>query len=279
MSDDLQGLVADLERLDDIVATWDETQRATVQAVRTTLEAIQAEAFRRIIREVKQTSEGLASLRAAVEDPWVYSVLTYHGLLAAPEPPVEDRIRTALKTVQPMLEGHQGGVELVAFVEPDEAQIRLLGSCNGCAFSDATVKLGIERALVEQVAEVERVTVVRGVAPAQSANVAGSPFAVPWEDAIAASEVPDGGVVAVELERASVLLTRVDGEVKAYPNACAHLGMPLEMGEIADGVLTCSYHGFRFLLSTGECLTAPEIGLMAFPVQVSGERVQVRVTT
>ena len=88
-----------------------------------------------------------------------------------------------------------------------------------------------------------------------------------------------GLVGAVELARASVLLTRLAGEVKAYPNACAHLGMPLEMAEVSDGVLTCSYHGFRFRLDTGECLTAPEIALPSLAVRVERGRVQVRVTS
>lgn len=277
MSGTLESLARDLERLEEVVSGWDESQRLTVQALRSTIESIQAEAFRRILREVKESEAGMASLRAAAADPWVFSVLDYHGLLRKPDPPVEARIKAALEGVRPMLEGHQGGVELVGFVD-GEAQIRLLGTCNGCAFSDATVKLGIEKAIVEQVPEVRKVTVVKGLAPANGKAVDGSPFALPWEDAAALADVPDGAVVAVELARASVLLTKVNGEPKAYPNACAHLGMPLEMGSVTNGILTCSYHGFEFLLETGECLTAPEIALPSFPVRVEGGRVQVRVT-
>jgi nitrite reductase/ring-hydroxylating ferredoxin subunit len=53
--------------------------------------------------------------------------------------------------------------------------------------------------------------------------------------------------------------------------------MPLDMGEIADGVITCSYHGFQYLLETGECLTAPEVQLKTHAVRVLGDRVQVRL--
>jgi nitrite reductase/ring-hydroxylating ferredoxin subunit len=53
--------------------------------------------------------------------------------------------------------------------------------------------------------------------------------------------------------------------------------MPLEMGAIDDGVITCAYHGFQYLLETGECLTAPEVQLRVHAVRVVGERVQVRL--
>ena len=53
--------------------------------------------------------------------------------------------------------------------------------------------------------------------------------------------------------------------------------MPLEMGEVKDGIITCSYHGFQYLLETGECLTAAEVQLKVHAVKVTGDRVQVRL--
>jgi nitrite reductase/ring-hydroxylating ferredoxin subunit len=53
--------------------------------------------------------------------------------------------------------------------------------------------------------------------------------------------------------------------------------MPLAMAEVADGVITCAYHGFRYLLESGECLTAPEVQLRVHAVRVVGERVQIRL--
>ena len=87
-----------------------------VQALREAVESIQKEAFRRIIAEVKQSPDGMAALREAVGDPWVYSVLQFHGLLKPPQPSVEERIEQALEAVRPRLKSHEGNVELVAFV-------------------------------------------------------------------------------------------------------------------------------------------------------------------
>lgn len=280
---DLDRLLGDLSRLEAIVDGWDSAQQQTVQAIRTTLEEIQAGAFRRLIRTVKAKSEGLEALKQAVDDPWVFSVLDYHRLLRPPEPSIEDRIEAALDSVRPTLASHDGNVQFVAFVPPSEVQIRLMGTCDGCAFSGETVRLGIEKAIFDAVPEVKKVSVVTRshaeLVQLGSHSPSSSPFEKPWQDAGLVSDVREGAVHAVELEHASILLTKSGGELRAYPNACPHLGMPLDTGEISDGVLTCRYHGFQYVLDSGECLTAPDVALPRYPVRVEDDRVRVQVTT
>jgi nitrite reductase/ring-hydroxylating ferredoxin subunit len=60
-------------------------------------------------------------------------------------------------------------------------------------------------------------------------------------------------------------------------NACAHMGMPLDGGELIEGTLRCPYHGFTYLLETGECLTVPEVQLNMHAVKVSNDVVAVRL--
>lgn len=275
---DLPTLVRELEQLEAVIATWNPPQQSTVQALRTTLEQIQAGAFRELIRAVKEEPGGLEALSKAVESEWVHNVLVYHGLLRAPAqaPSLRERIEAALDSVRPTLLGHSGDVEIVS-IEPPELKIKLLGTCDGCVFSGATVKNGIEAAVLEAAPEIERV-VVDKQGGARGDHFGGSPFARPWHDVGPVESIPDDGVIAVELEEASVLLTRVWGEVRAFPNACPHLGMPLDTGEVKAGVLTCQYHGFEFLLVSGECLTAPEVQLPRYPVRIKDGHVQVQVT-
>ena len=83
---------------------------------------------------------------------------------------------------------------------------------------------------------------------------------------------------ALELDGERVLLSRQGAVVACFQNACAHLGLPLDAGEIADGVLTCPHHDFQYDLATGECLTAPEVQLQAHAVRVVGRRVEVRLS-
>jgi nitrite reductase/ring-hydroxylating ferredoxin subunit/Fe-S cluster biogenesis protein NfuA len=280
-----EELARDLERLEDITRAWDPAQQHTMQAIRETVEALSAEAFRRLIRRVKDAPGGIEALKGAVEDDWVRNLLSYHGILRKPAPSPEERVLAALARVRPTLAGHSGDVELIAVVSEREVHIRLTGSCDGCAFSDATVRMGIETEIKKELPTLEILKVVDGKPRDAAAGTdlitlgkkpTHSPFERPWHDA-GPDDLREGVVRAVELPGTSVLLARVRGTMKAYPNACAHLGMPLDMGEIKDDVITCPYHGFRYMLETGECLTAPEIQLPVFPVKVERGRVLVQV--
>ena len=45
--------------------------------------------------------------------------------------------------------------------------------------------------------------------------------------------------------------------VHALANRCTHRGGPLHEGEVADGQVTCPWHGSRFELSTGSVCAGP----------------------
>jgi nitrite reductase/ring-hydroxylating ferredoxin subunit len=45
-----------------------------------------------------------------------------------------------------------------------------------------------------------------------------------------------------------------DGE-HALPRACPHLGLPLDAEPDAQGVVTCPWHGYRFDVRTGRCVS------------------------
>jgi nitrite reductase/ring-hydroxylating ferredoxin subunit len=78
-----------------------------------------------------------------------------------------------------------------------------------------------------------------------------------WTHALADEELLDGGIKAVDVDGRQVLLARVDGAVSAIENACSHAGGPLCEGTVADGVVTCPWHGSRFRLSDGAVLGGP----------------------
>jgi nitrite reductase/ring-hydroxylating ferredoxin subunit len=62
----------------------------------------------------------------------------------------------------------------------------------------------------------------------------------------------------------------------AYANACPHMGMPLDGGAIDGIVLTCPSHGFRFDITSGECITAGHVQLTPLPLRVEDGFVWVR---
>ena len=278
---DLERLTSDIGKLEVLIATWEEeSHQLTAQALKSGIDELHKEAFKRLIRALKDDPAAGAKLREALQDRVVYGVLLYHGLV---KEPLQLRLETALAEVRPMLQGHGGDVELVAVKPPDTVEIRLIGSCHGCPASGQTLTEGIEVAIHHHCPEITHINQVSRGASATNGQQLHfiSPFAASaaqgWIAAGEFSDIPTGSIVERKIKDRSVLLYRAGDEVSCVDNACAHLGMPLEMGEIQDGIITCSYHGFRYLLATGECLTVPEVQLKVHAVRVKGTTVEVRL--
>ncbi len=107
-------------------------------------------------------------------------------------------------------------------------------------------------------------------------------FPTDWTDAgLAADDLPAGSAVAVEVGGVSVLVSRSGSMVHAIANRCTHRGAPLDEGldqnSVADGCVTCPWHGSRFDLTDGAILrgpaTRPQPSLQA---RVRGDRIEVR---
>lgn len=280
---ELERLVNTITSLEGVTEAWEESQRLTVRALKSAIEEFNREALRRILKALKDDPAAAARLRGALSDRVVYGALRFHGLL---KPPLEERVRLALDEVRPALHAHGGDIELVAIRPPDTVEVRLLGACHGCPASGQTLAEGVEKSIRHHCPEIVNIKQVsRGAAQTSGAAQPGvhfvSPFALHaalgWMDAGEIDAIPEGAVRGCVIKERSVLLSRIGQTVSCVDNACAHLGMPLDDGEIADGIITCRYHGFRYLLATGECLTAPEVQLKTHPVRVIGNRVQVRI--
>lgn len=274
--DELEVLARDLERLERVTTAWETEKRATVEAIRGTVEQLQAEAFRRLIRALREDEAARAALVRAVDDPWVRAVLTYHGILRAPAPAVslDERLQGALARVRPALTAHGGDVRIDE-LSPPRAVLRLVGTCDGCAFSGTTSRDLVEVEVKKACPELSVVEVVTGGSGATGGDGLVALRTREAHDVCALDEVPAGGAVFHAVAGRSIFLSRVGDEVRAYPNACAHLGMPLDDGEIVDGTITCRYHGFRYLLDTGECTTVREVALPQLPTSIVDGRVRV----
>ena len=67
----------------------------------------------------------------------------------------------------------------------------------------------------------------------------------------ASSAIVEGQLFSTKVDKDSVIVTRVNNELKAYSAKCPHLGLPLSRGKVESGTLTCMFHGAEFDLATG----------------------------
>ncbi len=277
---ELDILLRDLRALEELTADWDESSRHTVSAIKQAIDALNKAALTRLIRALKSDPAASAALRRAASDELVYAVLRHHELI---RPSLQERVERALASVRPMLESHGGDVELVSVKPPKTVEIRLVGACDGCPASSITLASGVEQAIREQCPEITEIRQAKGMGGNGSSTAHFvSPFARAedkgWTHACRLEAVPENDLLVAEVGKISLLLSRIGDKIVCFENACAHLAMPLDQGELADGVLTCPHHGFRYLIESGECLTAPEVQLHTYAVRVTGGSVMVKIS-
>ena len=271
----LEELVNDINRYETIVSNWDESQQAVVNGLKQAIETLHKEALTRLIRTVKQ--ESMTALRQAVDDEVVYGLLRYHDLVKPPAPPLADRLQTALAEVRPGLQSHNGDVEIVSIRLPDTVEVRFTGMCSHCPASNLTLTQGVEQAIKKYCPEILHVVAVSTVVSAAPNATVDESEDQGWRLVTSLAEIPDNGMLDIKIEGKSLLLSRSDTKVTCFHNACSHLGVAIDSGEVKDGTITCPYHGFQYNLSTGACLTAPEVALQSYPVLVDGGRVFVQL--
>ena len=95
------------------------------------------------------------------EDKLVETLLCLHGLHPLS---VEERVDAALQSVLPYIKSHKGNME-VSRIEDDVVYLRLEGSCDGCPASSATLKMAVERAILERVPEIREVRAEESATP------------------------------------------------------------------------------------------------------------------
>lgn len=277
----LEELIAEINRFEAIISDWDESQRCVAVGLKRAIEDLHKEALKRLIKSLKQ--ESMSALRHAVDDEVVYAVLLYHDLVKPPLPPILQRIQTALEEVRPGLKSHNGDIELVAFKPPDTVEVRFIGTCSSCPASNLTLTQGVEQAIKNYCPEVTQVVAVSDRPTVDNSNTGiTSPFSPQitkaWVRVTTIDQVPDLGIFAVKVAGHSLILYRQGDRIHCYRNACSHLASPLDTGKVENGIITCPAHGFQYKLETGECLTAADVPLQSYPVQIKGKKVFVQIT-
>jgi len=73
------------------------------------------------------------------------------------EETTKEKVVTILRRIRPSLQADGGDVKLIEVSPDGVVKVKLTGACGGCAMSQMTLKMGIERALKQEVPEVKEV--------------------------------------------------------------------------------------------------------------------------
>ena len=74
-----------------------------------------------------------------------------------------------------------------------------------------------------------------------------------WKAVCSTGDVEPGGIREFDIDGTEILVSNVDGTLRAYPPMCPHMEEPLGESAFCKGpVMTCSKHLWQWNLETGE---------------------------
>jgi nitrite reductase/ring-hydroxylating ferredoxin subunit/uncharacterized membrane protein len=98
-----------------------------------------------------------------------------------------------------------------------------------------------------------------------------------WTEVLDEAVLAPGGHRMVQAGTVSLLLVREADGITALDSVCSHMGGPLDEGTIADGCVTCPWHGSTFRLKDGGIVRGPASAPQpAYETRVHEGRIQVR---
>src|SRR3990170_5299478 len=72
-----------------------------------------------------------------------------------------ERVDSALDEIRPYIHSHAGDVNIVDVSDEGVVKLQMVGTCHGCPMSMVTLRLGIERILMEKVEGITEVVSIR----------------------------------------------------------------------------------------------------------------------
>ena len=81
-------------------------------------------------------------------------------------------------------------------------------------------------------------------------------------------QIKEGGVKALKILARNVAVFRLNGKLHGLEADCKHMRASIANGKIDGTIITCPAHGWRYDITTGECLTEAWAKLKTYPVDV-----------
>jgi len=85
-----------------------------------------------------------------------------------------------------------------------------------------------------------------------------------------ADEIPPGACRSVRAGIRRIVVWNVGGTFHAMEDACRHMKAPLSTGRLAGTTITCSWHGWKYDVTNGECHDKSWGAVRTFAVKIEG---------
>jgi nitrite reductase/ring-hydroxylating ferredoxin subunit len=266
------------EAVDRLRAHPDPEVRSHADTLLAGIDAIHRTALTHLVGAL-QSMGGESLMARLLADPAIRLLLMSYDVIA-----VDRRLMAeeALDAVRGHLHAYGVDVELVDVL--GGVVYVQVHAADGARFDEAAVRRDVESALREglrgfQQLEVgaRRPTASGGQAFVSLDDVRRRSRTVP-EFHLADVDVGPGQLVGVTAGDEPVLLARVDEALLAVRNRCGDSPLPLQFGALDGTVLTCSWHGCRYDLRTGERLDQRGQALVMHQAHDEGGGVRVVLT-
>ena len=96
-------------------------------------------------------------------------------------------------------------------------------------------------------------------------------------ETIPLARIRPGKAMVVRVGGVEVALFNVDGTIYATSDACAHAGASLGSSKLRGNIVTCRAHGFRFDVTSGQCISISGLRVSSFPTKVVDGKILVSV--
>lgn len=91
-----------------------------------------------------------------------------------------------------------------------------------------------------------------------------------WQRVCDSHDLEEGGSLEIMINGEIIAVFRSEGALYAVDGMCAHQGGPLAKGKVANGCVTCPWHGWQYLLDSGNNAVTGKKMLRAYPTKEDG---------
>ena len=94
-------------------------------------------------------------------------------------------------------------------------------------------------------------------------------------DIMSVENLPIGKTKKISTEIGDILLANVEGKLYAVDDMCTHEDSSLSLGCLKGELVSCTLHGSRFNVRTGEPMEEPATqALQRYPIRIKNNRIE-----